>query len=177
MKLALAVLLLAGCGSFTPTAPPNDKITLDLAVAIANPAPDLACPNTACGGCSSWMNFDGTPAKAGDPCAWKGTWACNGTTLTCADLSCPTCASKMTGSVCGADGHTILALTYVGTACSVYDLGTALAVCNRTPTDQCLGRCTAGSTVTCEAHCASDDGGGTGCMHMSSDTCTSLESC
>jgi len=175
MRFFLAVVLLAGCGSdFAPPAPPGDKNTLDLAVAVANPAADMSCPNVACGGCSSWTNWDGSLTKPGDPCAWKGTWACNGTKLTCADLSCP-CAA--TGSVCGADGHTVLALTSTSGICSVYDLGSAIAVCNRSAGDHCVGRCTAGNPVTCEAHCVSDDGGGTGCARMPSDTCTTLESC
>lgn len=180
-RLVLALLLLSGCGSgFAPPAQPGDKITLDLAVGTpANPAADAGCVNTACGGCSSWVNWDGTPSKPGDPCAWKGTWACNGTTLACADLTCPTCGSmmKMTGSVCGADGHTILELTWVGSACSVYDFGSAIAVCNRNAADQCVGRCVAGNPVACQAHCVSDDGGGTGCAHQATDTCTSLEGC
>jgi hypothetical protein len=175
----LVVMLITGCGSdFAPPAQPNDKLTLDLAVATANPSGDAGCLNTACGGCSSWTNWDGTLSKPGDPCAWKGTWACNGTTLACADLTCPTCAAKMSGSVCGADGHTVLDVTYLGATCSVYDFGTALAVCNRTDGDHCVGRCTSGTGgVACEAHCVSDDGGGTGCAHMATDTCVSLQSC
>jgi hypothetical protein len=178
MRLFPLVLLITACGGdFVPPPPPDGKVELDLSVVTANPAGDMGCINTACGGCSSWVNWDGTPTKVGDPCAWKGTWACNGTTLTCGDQSCPTCGSTMTGSVCGADGHTILELTYVGSTCSVYDIGSAIAVCNRTADDHCLGRCTAGTPVSCEAHCASDDGGGTGCQHMATDTCTSLEAC
>ena len=129
----------------------------------------MSCLNLACGGCSSFANWDGTPVKVGDPCLWKGVWQCSGTQLECSDNSCPTCGVAMTGSVCGADGHTILDLTNPGSGCRVYDFGSAIAVCNRTTTDHCVGRCTDnGGARSCVAHCISDDGGGTGCEYQAS---------
>jgi hypothetical protein len=181
MRFAVALVMLAGCGSgdFESPAPPDMRITLDLAVSQDHPPPDLTCFNTACGGCSTWAKFDGTPAAPGDPCGWKGTLACTGTDLMCNDASCPTCASKMTGTVCGADGHTIVELTYVGNTCSVYDFGSAIDVCNKSTNDVCVGRCVPnGADYACSAHCLSDpDGGGPGCQHMPTDTCTSLAGC
>src|SRR3954467_12010758 len=117
MRFACVVaVFVAGCGSgdFMSPAPPDGRVTLDLAVSQDDPPADLTCFNTACGGCSTWAKYDGTPAASGDPCGFKGTLACMGTDLKCLDLTCPTCASKMTGSVCGADGHTIFELTYLG---------------------------------------------------------------
>jgi hypothetical protein len=174
------LLLMGGCSSgFTVPAPPDARLTLDLAVVVANPAVDAGCFNTACGGCSSWANPDGTPAKVGDPCLWKGVWQCTGTTLTCSDASCPSCAQPMTGTVCGADGHTIVELTYPGGQCSAYNFGSALDVCNHDATDHCVGKCTSvNGAYSCSARCVSDaDGGVTGCQHAPTDTCTSLAGC
>ena len=133
----------------------------------------------ACGGCSSWRNWDGTLAKVGDPCLWKGTYQCKGTVLTCMDDSCPTCASAISGTVCGADGHTIVELLNTGGSCHAYDFGSSVGVCNRDANDHCVGICTQNTdgSYTCTARCASDDGGGMGCQHKATDTCTSLASC
>ena len=172
-------VLVSGCGSdFQVPPPPDARISLDLGVSVNPAPPDMACFNMACGGCSAWANYDGTPAKVGDPCLWKGTYQCTGTTLKCSDASCPQCPSTMTGSVCGADHHTILELTNTGT-CQVYDFGSAIDVCNHGPSDKCVGRCTmnTGGTYSCEAHCVSDDGGGTGCEYNSTATCQTLAGC
>lgn len=174
----------SGCSSdYTVSPLPDMRISLDLAVATPTPQPDMSCFNTACGGCSSWANWDGTPSKVGDPCLWKGVYQCTGTSLKCSDSGCLACSNtsnRAAGTVCGADGHTIVELTYTGNTCTAYDFGSAIGVCNRTPDDHCVDRCTApasGNTYDCVAHCASDDGGGTGCTHMASDTCESLASC
>ena len=135
--LAVSVLALSvsGCGSdFEVPAPPDARIDLDLAVSPFPPAPpDLNCFNTACGGCSAWANFDGTPAKVGDPCLYKGVYQCTGTSLVCSSTACLTCQSggkTPVGSVCGADGHTIVELQYTGTTCAAYDFGSSINVCN-----------------------------------------------
>jgi hypothetical protein len=178
----LTLIWLAGCGSdaadFEP--PPRDDMRheLDLASSFVPTEPDMSCLDTACGGCSSFTNWDGTPVKVGDPCLWKGMWQCNGMQLECSDNGCPACTTAMTGSVCGADGHTILELTDPGSGCRAYDFGSAVDVCNRSPGDHCVGRCTLDNSVhKCVARCVSDDGGATGCEHQSSDTCVTLSSC
>jgi hypothetical protein len=182
-SIILIALAVAGCGSAFEVQPlPDARVNLDLAVTINTTPPDMSCFNMACGGCSSWANPDGTPSKVGDPCLWKGVFACSGTTLTCSDKSCMTCgnaANRPTGTVCGADGHTIIELQYAGAACTAYDFGSAIDVCNRTSGDRCVQRCRGpnGNVYSCTANCASDDGGATGCAHMASDTCESLVSC
>jgi hypothetical protein len=182
MGLALAcAVLVGGCGKdpdFQP--PPRDdmRVTLDLAVGATASEDDMTCFNSACGGCSAFANWDGTPVKVGDPCLFSGTWQCDGTALECSDNGCPACGTAVSGSVCGADGHTILELTDPGSGCRVYDFGSAVDVCNRSPGDHCVGRCTSdASGHHCVARCTSDDGGATGCEHMISDTCESLTSC
>jgi hypothetical protein len=184
MSRVLAVLaafgLLAGCGDSDFQPPPRDdmRFTLDLAANFSTADTDMTCFNSACGGCSSFANWDGTPARVGDPCNWNGAWKCNGMDLVCSDNGCPSCGTAVTGSVCGADGHTILELTNPGSGCRVYDFGSAIDVCNRSPGDHCVGRCTLDAGAHhCVAHCLSDDGGAAGCAHMSSDTCESLSSC
>jgi hypothetical protein len=175
------VLLLTACGhdpDFEP--PPRDDMRheLDLSTNFMQMDPDISCFNMACGGCSSFANWDGTPVKEGDPCLWRGIWQCSGMDLVCSDNTCPMCASPITGSVCGADGHTILELTDPGSGCRAYDFGSATDVCNRAPGDHCVGRCTLDAgTYRCVARCASEDGGATGCQHQSSDTCVTLSSC
>jgi hypothetical protein len=179
----MALLVIAGCGSsdYTNGPPPDARNELDLAWSITNPAPDGGCVNTACGGCSSWLKWDGTPSKPGDPCLWQGTLQCKGTALQCSDSSCLPCTQMVSGSVCGADGHTIVTLLNSGGTCSAYDEGSALAICNRGASDSCVDRCVQDGTTmnwTCEGHCLSDpDGGGAGCAHKSSDTCTTLGGC
>jgi hypothetical protein len=179
--VALA-LALAACdsSSFVPVGPPDAHVNLDLAdTYVAPPAPDGGCFNTACGGCSSWAKWDGSPARPGDSCLWTGTLSCTGTSLTCSDSSCLACPKQVSGTVCGADGHTIVELMLSGNSCSAYDFGSAIGVCNHGAQDQCLGRCTvdASGNYACAAHCASDDGGGTGCPHGSNDTCATLAGC
>jgi hypothetical protein len=101
-----------------------------------------------------------------------------GSELKCIDDSCPTCASTMTGTVCGADGHSIIELVYSGGTCHAYDFGSSIGVCNHDMNDHCTGVCTqTAGGYTCTARCATDDGGGMGCQHMATDTCTSLSSC
>jgi hypothetical protein len=181
--VVLALFAVAGCGSpFEVPALPDSRVELDLAVNIPMTPPDMSCFNMACGGCSNWANPDGTPSKVGDPCLWKGAYACSGMALTCSDKSCLPCANAAnhaTGSVCGADGKTIIELTYVGTTCTAYDFGSAIDVCNRTPGDHCVQRCRGpnGTAYSCSANCVSDDGGAGGCTHMASDTCESLTAC
>jgi hypothetical protein len=183
--LALAGLGFAGCGSdFRVEAPPDARIEIDdMAVAPAPRQADLACFNTACGGCSTWANFDGTPAKVGDPCLYNGVYQCNGMSLVCSSKACLTCQSggkTPVGSVCGADGHTIIELQYTGTTCAAYDFGSSINTCNHGAGDKCLQSCTGpdGNNVYhCAAHCMSDDGGGTGCAHMANETCESLAGC
>lgn len=182
-RLIVLLACVAGCGSaFEVPAPPDSRINLDLAVNMNPTPPDMSCFNTACGGCSNWANPDGTPSKVGDPCLFRGVYQCMGTSLVCSDKSCMTCsngANHPTGTVCGADGHTIIELTYVGTTCTAYDFGSAIDVCNRTPGDHCVERCRGpnGNVYNCVANCVSDDGGATGCMHSANDTCESLVSC
>jgi hypothetical protein len=178
--LLVAVAFAVACGSEFEVPPlPDARMSLDLGVSIPNPPPDLACFNRACGGCSTWARFDGTPAMVGDPCLWKGTLACMGTSLVCSDASCLPCSGGTAlGTVCGGDGHTIVELVYTGTTCAAYDLGSAIGVCNHGAGDACVDRCTKnGNTYNCAASCLSDDGGGTGCQHQASDTCQSLTSC
>jgi hypothetical protein len=102
-----------------------------------------------------------------------------GTQLQCSDFSCPACAAgTMTGSVCGADGHTILALLATANGCRVHDFGSAVNVCNRGPNDKCVGRCTKnGNLYSCVAGCTSDDGGGTGCPFAPAQSCDILTGC
>jgi len=181
--LLVLTLIVCGCGSdFEVPAAPDGRVNLDLAVTTTPPPPDMACFNRACGGCSNWSNFDGTPAKVGDPCLWKSTYACSGTSLACMDKTCLTCTSgsnRPVGTVCGADGHTIIELTYTGNTCTAYDLGSAIGVCNHGAGDYCVQRCRGpvNNVYNCVANCASTDGGGTGCMHSASDTCESLAGC
>jgi hypothetical protein len=178
------LLFLSGCGSdFQVPANPDTRIELDLAVApIPSPGPDMSCFNTACGGCSAWANFDGTPAKVGDPCLYNGTYKCNGMSLVCSSTGCLTCQAggkTAQGTVCGADGHSIIELQYTGTTCAAYDLGSAIGMCNHGSGDSCVQRCTGptNNVYQCVAHCASDDGGGTGCAHSPTETCESLAGC
>ncbi len=178
------VLLVAGCGSdFVVPALPDSRVELDLAVSPIVSPPDMSCFNTACGGCSAWANFDGTPAKQGDPCLYKGVYMCSGTALVCSTTGCLTCQAggkTPAGTVCGADGHTIVELTYSGATCAAYDFGSSIDVCNHGSGDQCLQHCTGPDTNNvyhCAAHCASDDGGGTGCAHTAAETCESLAGC
>ena len=178
------VMLCAGCGDADFVPPPRDdmKISIDLASSVLSAEADMSCLNTACGGCSSFANRDGTPASVGDPCLWKGVWQCSGDELECSDNSCPSCGTAVTGTVCGADGHTILELTNLGNGCRAYDFGSAIDVCDRGAGAHCGGRCTlVGGAHQCVANCVSDDGGGTGCAHQpppaTTDTCESLTSC
>lgn len=180
--LLAIVMALTGCGSdFEVPALPDARVTLDLAVAPPVMPPDMACFNMACGACSNWKNWDGTPSKVGDPCLYKGAYACNGTSLVCSSTACLACTTSgrtATGTVCGADGHTIVELTYAGNSCSAYDLGSAIGVCNHGAGDKCQHRCTLnGSVYDCVAHCSSDDGGGTGCDHSATESCESLAGC
>jgi hypothetical protein len=180
MRWMLMAVLALGCGKdpdFEVPARDDMRITLDLASSFMHQDPDMSCLSTACGGCSYLTNWDGSPVEAGDPCLWKGTWQCAGTQLTCSDDGCPTCGTAMTGSLCGADGHTIVEITNMG-ACGVYDFGSAIAVCNRTPGDHCVSRCTLDNGVHhCAARCASADGGAMGCEHSAAQTCEALTSC
>jgi hypothetical protein len=181
-----ALCLVAACGggdgAFVPPGPPDAHLTLDLASTYVPPPPDLACFNNACGSCSSWAKWDGTPAQPGDPCSWKGTLQCNGNALVCSDTSCLSCPKAVSGTVCGADGHTILELLTTGSVCAAYDFGSAIAVCNRSAQDQCRGSCSVDGSgnYACAAHCTSDgngDAGVGGCPHGASDSCTSLTGC
>jgi hypothetical protein len=189
MRLSFRVLMLAtlaflGCHTVTakdfvvPPAP-DARVELDLGTSAATAAVDMTCINSACGGCSSWVNYDGTPSKVGDPCLLNGVYQCTGTELKCTSNSCLGCTGGTpVGSVCGADGHTIIELHYSGTACVAYDFGSAIDVCNHSANDSCQQKCTAnGTTYDCVAHCASDDGGGTGCTYQPTETCESLTSC
>jgi hypothetical protein len=183
-SLLLMVLAVGGCGSdFEVPAPPDSRIELDLAVAPIVVPPDLACFNTACGGCSTWANFDGTPSKVGDPCLYNGVYKCNGTSLACSSTGCLTCQSSgktPVGTVCGADGHTIIELQYTGTTCTAYDFGSSINMCNHGSGDKCLQSCTgpdSNNVYHCAAHCESDDGGGTGCAHMANEFCETLAGC
>jgi len=177
--LLIGLLCSLGCGGsdFAPPGPPDGKIERDLSVGVANQL-DLGCFNTACGGCSAWARPDGTPAASGDPCLWAGTLACSGGNLACSANTCPTCAQKMSGTVCGADGHTIVELANAA-SCTVFSTGSATAVCNRGPADACVHRCTAGGgAYACTAWCKSDaDAGSGGCAYQASATCTSLATC
>jgi|GEM_PF-6255106 len=177
--LLVALLCTFGCGGsdFAPPGPPDAQIERDLSVGTANPF-DAGCFNKACGGCSTWARPDGTPAMSGDPCLWAGTLACNGTTLACSSNACPTCAGNISGTVCGADGHTIVEFTNGGT-CSVFSTGSATAVCNRSVGDACAHRCTAtAGGYDCTAWCKSDaDAGAVGCSHQAGATCTTLAAC
>ncbi|HEY2744245.1 MAG TPA: hypothetical protein VGL86_06470 [Polyangia bacterium] len=183
LHLAIGLLTFAGCHSFEVTGPPDTRIELDLGVEITQTPPDLDCFNSACGGCSSWANFDGTPSKVGDPCLYKGVYQCMGTSLVCSATTCLTCSTggkTPVGTVCGADGHTIVELTYSGATCSAYDLGSAIGMCNHGENDKCLSHCTGpdgNNQYHCAAVCASDDGGGTGCAHSASETCETLAGC
>ena len=182
-SLLLITLIISGCGSdFEVPAPPDSRVELDLAVSPITVPPDMACFNTACGGCSTWANFDGTPSKVGDPCLYKGVYACNGTSLVCSSTACLTCQAggkTAAGTVCGADGHTIIELQYTGTTCAAYDFGSSINVCNHGSGDKCLQSCApdVNNVFHCAAHCASDDGGGTGCAHMANENCESLVGC
>ena len=157
-RTVLAALALGACGTdpdFIVPPGANTRFERDLAATFPAPPPDLSCFNNVCGGCSVWANWDGSPAQVGNPCGWNGTWACSGTTLTCTSAACPPCGGAMSGSVCGADGHTIVELVGAGASCHTYDFGSAIAVCNRAPGDHCVGSCTqAGGQYPCAAHCA-----------------------
>jgi hypothetical protein len=178
-RAVFVFILVAACGSdFKVPRPPDMRITIDLGVSLAPPPPDLACFNSACGGCSHTARYDGTPAQAGDPCLWKGMLQCMGTSLVCSDASCLTCSGTPTGTVCGADGHTIVELIHNGNTCTAYSLGSSIGVCNHGADDHCLDRCTKnGSSYSCVAGCVKDDGGAMGCQYQSSDTCDSLTGC
>ncbi len=181
-RLIFAVLFTAACGGgdFQVPPQPDARVSLDLSSNMNFPPADMTCFNTACGGCSALMNWDGTPTKVGDPCLWNGTYQCSGSTLTCSSNACPMCSTKQTGSICGADGHTIIELVNSTGSCVAYDLGSAIDRCNHGPSDKCQARCTANAsagTVDCAAHCLSDDGGGTGCDHTATETCNTLENC
>jgi hypothetical protein len=175
----LILLTVAGCKSdFQVPALPDAHLKLDLSSNVPAPPPDQACFNRACGGCSHFARFDGTPAQEGDPCLWKGKLVCMGQSLVCSDASCLSCGGTATGTVCGADGHSIVELVHSGNSCTAYDLGSAIGVCNAGPNDGCVDRCSKnGSSYSCVARCLADDGGGAGCPHMASDTCDSLTSC
>src|SRR5688572_28260141 len=128
MRRVVLLLLVCGCGDpdFEVPARTDMRTERDLSSSFVSMPPDMSCLNMACGGCSSWLSWDGTAVEAGDPCLYRGTWMCAGTQLVCSDASCPTCAAgTMVGSVCGADGHTILELTQSGGMCRVYDFGSA----------------------------------------------------
>ena len=183
--LTLATLALCGCKSsskdFVVPPAPGARVDLDLGTSSASASLDMTCINSVCGGCSSWVNYNGAPSKEGDPCLWNGVYKCSGTELKCTSSTCLGCASgsnKATGTVCGADGHTIIELHYSGTACVALDIGSAIGVCNNSANDVCQQKCTAnGTTYDCVAHCTSDDGGGTGCTYQPAATCESLTSC
>jgi hypothetical protein len=94
----------------------------------------------------------------------------------------------MSGSVCGADGHTVLELVNASGACSAYDFGSLIDLCAHDASDHCVGRCVkSGTSYACTAGCTSygpmDGGAGdggvphTGCPHAATDTCDSLTSC
>jgi hypothetical protein len=175
----LALLTVAGCKSdFQVPALPDARITLDLSSSLPPAQADMACFNRACGGCSHFARYDGSPAQEGDPCLWKGKLTCMGQSLVCSDSSCLSCGGTATGTVCGADGHTIIELVRSGATCTAYDLGSTIGVCNAGPKDGCVDRCTKnGSSYACVAGCLADDGGATGCPHQASDTCDTLTSC
>lgn len=176
--LALAVSFVACGGDFRVPPPSDMRISLDLASAPGTPD-DMTCFNSACGGCSTWARADGTPAQVGDRCGFRGMLACTGQTLGCSDLGCPTCASKMTGTICAADGRTIVQLLDLNNQCRVNVTGSALAVCNRDASDRCLHRCTlANNLYTCTAGCSSTpDAGVTGCQYAPTQTCQTLAGC
>src|SRR5262245_59180455 len=135
-RRVLPLLMVAACGSSDFVVPPRAdmRVDRDLSSSFTPEPADLACLNPACGGCSSWVGWDGQAVKPGDPCARNGAWMCMGTQLQCSDFSCPACAaSTMTGSVCGADGHTILDLVATVNSCRVHDFGSVINVCNRGP--------------------------------------------
>jgi hypothetical protein len=181
MRWLLVVLALWGCGQdpdFQVQPLPDMRVTLDLASSFDATPRDLTCFNLACGACSTWANYDGTPVRPGDPCLWKGVWQCVGGALACSDDGCPACGGAMTGSVCGADGHTILEIIAPAGVCQAYDFRSAIAVCNHGADDHCVGRCVKNSAAyACQAACVADDGGATGCEYRASDTCESLTGC
>lgn len=179
MRWLLALALAACGGDFQSPGPPDGTITRDLTAVVTN-IPDLSCFNTACGGCSSWARPDGTPAQSGDACLFAGTFACSGQNLACSSSACPTCASTMRGTICGADGQTIITLADDGSGgCVAIDTGSAIAVCNQTAGDACRNRCTnVGGRFECTAWCTSTPDAGTGgCGFSSSATCASLAGC
>jgi hypothetical protein len=197
MRALVLVVLVAGCGrdpDFQVPPPPDMRVLVDLAVSLDHPLSEAGCFNTACGGCSSWARpvyGGGTPAQPGDPCGWNGTLSCSGTTLACSSAACPPCAGgTMSGSVCGADGHTVLELVSASGACSAYDFGSVIDLCTHDASDHCVGRCVkSGTSYACTAGCTSygpidGDGGArdggvphTGCAHAATDTCDSLLAC
>jgi hypothetical protein len=172
---------MVSCGrdpDFAPPAREDMRVTLDLAASASMPA-DFSCATMMCGACSSFVNFDGKPSKPGDPCGWNGSYQCMGDGLVCnvAARDCPACGGTMSGSLCGADGHTIVEIV-TGSNCKTYDFGSAISVCNHGANDHCVDRCTKiGSSYACVARCLSDDGGATGCEHKATDTCDTLTSC
>lgn len=177
-RLAFLVLALGGCGSsgdFQVPAQPDGRMNLDLAVNNQFPPNDMTCFNTACGGCSSLARWDGAPVKVGDPCLWNGTWQCNGAQLGCSSTTCLACPQPVSGTACGADGHTIIELLNNSGTCVSYDFGSAISTCNHGAADACVATCTqSGGGYQCVAHCASDDGGGTGHVYAATDTCVTL---
>jgi hypothetical protein len=171
----------AACSSsdFQVTPPEDARVTLDLAVP-SFPPDDMTCFNTECGGCSKWAKWDGTPAHVGDPCLWNGVLQCTGMALTCTSTACLPCSpggtpTPVSGSVCGADGHTIVELLTQNGTCSAYDFNSAINVCNHSSVDKCEQRCTNnGSSYSCAAYCLSDDGG-VAHEYSASATCVTLQ--
>ncbi len=173
----LAFALGAGCssGDFQVPAQPDARMSLDLSATSNFPPADMTCFNTACGGCSSLASWDGTPVKVGDPCLWNGTWQCSGTQLACSSTTCLTCPQPVSGTVCGADGHSIVELVNGSGMCVAYDFNSAISTCNHNAADRCVATCAqSGGAYACAAHCVSDDGGGTGHVYSASDTCVTL---
>jgi hypothetical protein len=180
LAFAVALVLVAtACDSgFRPPPRPDMKTDIDLASQASGKA-DMTCLATVCGECSDRVRWDGKPVAVGDPCLVHGTWQCAGHVLECSDASCISCPGKSIGSVCGADGHTVIELNYVNGMCTTVDLNSPIAICNRTADDKCVGRCVLqGVDYTCTARCLSDDGGATaGCPYSPGQTCATLSGC
>ena len=179
--LSLVVACGCGGGDFQVPPQPDARVSLDLAVNTNSPSSDAACLSMVCGACSDRANWDGKPTAEGDPCNWNGTWQCNGASLQCSSGACLPCtqgsgAQPVTGTICGADGHTILELVYAGGSCAAYDFGSSIDVCNRKPNDGCVATCSkqGSGSFACVAHCLSDDGGTGGHPYSPTDTCQSL---
>ncbi len=176
LSLCLIALVACGCGSaFEVPARPDAFQTLDLGVLFDGAPRDLTCFNTACGGCSSWAKWDQTPVAVGDPCLITGTWQCNGTDLVCSSSACLSCPQPVSGTVCGADGHSIIELVTVAGACTAWDFGSGISSCNHDANDKCQQACSnSGGKYTCEAHCLADDGFGPADDYSPTETCQSL---